>query len=580
MRISDLNIACKLGLYIVITTLLMAMIGYTGYHSLQTVNENIRVYSDRVTAAQALAGEQLGIRKMQIALLDSAAARPDVVTEDTPYAKQHGHVVDANEGNVKEFEANWEKYKAVAPNKPEIQADIAEAEAAWQSYRDTLTKAGKLIAAGQDKEGLEIYVGPAKDATTRIKKVVGELEKDTRSDMKAVEEANEAENKVVITRMLEVMIAGFVIVVALTIWIVREIRRPLRRMTSTCQHLYDCDFREHQELLVSSHDEFGAMSEALEAMRLRLRKLLSQIKTSSGKVTDEAQTLSQISYQSAQASSQIANSVNQAAGYVEQQQQAMEHSAAAMQAVADSVATIKSEAGRAAQNSGEARQQAVNGADSITDSTEQMGRVQDSVQSAADLVDKLGNRSKVIGNIVDTITEITGQTNLLALNAAIEAARAGEAGRGFAVVADEVRKLAEQSQEAAEKISGLVTVIQSETMDAVNSMADGRNQVDEGTHLVQDMSAVFQSIEQLVVDTATQMESMAKSVDEAANNAAAAAEQEKQMRAHSVKVNEEMQSVSAASEEQSASAEEVAAASETLNKLAAELNDSIKEFKF
>ena len=209
-----------------------------------------------------------------------------------------------------------------------------------------------------------------------------------------------------------------------------------------------------------------------------------------------------------------------------------------------------------------------------------MGRVQDSVQSAADLVDKLGNRSKVIGNIVDTITEITGQTNLLALNAAIEAARAGEAGRGFAVVADEVRKLAEQSQEAAEKISGLVTVIQSETMDAVSSMADGRNQVDEGTHLVQDMSAVFQSIEQLVVDTATQMESMAKSVDEAANNAAAAAEQEKQMRAHSVKVNEEMQSVSAASEEQSASAEEVAAASESLNKLAVELNDSIKEFKF
>lgn len=152
---------------------------------------------------------------------------------------------------------------------------------------------------------------------------------------------------------------------------------------------------------------------------------------------------------------------------------------------------IRHDTDTAAGNSEQARKHALEGNNSIGTSTKQMQGVRDAVQESSVLVDKLGKRSQEISKIVDTISDITEQTNLLALNAAIEAARAGEAGRGFAVVADEVRKLAEQSQSAAKEIANLIESIQKDTMDAVAAMKNGREQVVSGTKNVQGMQQVL-----------------------------------------------------------------------------------------
>ena len=580
MNLSNMKIAGKLAIYVALSALIMICIGVTGYQSLQASRENMQTYEQRVKAERALAGEQLVIRKMQIAFLDSAVARPDVVTEKTPYEKQRGNVIPANDGNIKEFEKNWEDYKSVAPDKPDIQAGIAQSEKDWAKFRDTMKKSDDLLVQGKDKESLENYVAPVKDATTAIKKDLGELEKDTLADMEQVQENNEAELGRAVRNMTIVTLVGILLLSLFTWWIVRESRMPLRRMTAVCKDFLHCDFRDKGLSTQEHGDEFREMERALEHMRQRLATLFAQSKQSSEKVTNSASMLTQTSMQSAQASSQIASSVSQAASLVDEQQEAVESSLHSMEKVADAMESVRTQTDRTAENSGHARDNAVSGSKAIGASTRQMEKVRDSVQSSAEFVNILGDRSDEIGKIVDTIATIAEQTNLLALNAAIEAARAGEQGKGFAVVAENVRKLAEQSQEAAKQIAEMIQTIQSDTQDAVQAMQGGRTQVEAGAEQMRRLQDVFGSIEQLVVATASQAGAIAEAVAGAAGDMSDATAEGRRVQEHSSRVADEMQSVSAAAEEQSAAAEEVAAASESLTKLAGELNEAVKAFRY
>ena len=580
MNLSNMKIAGKLAIYVALSALIMICIGVTGYQSLQASRENMQTYEQRVKAERALAGEQLVIRKMQIAFLDSAVARPDVVTEKTPYEKQRGNVIPANDGNIKEFEKNWEDYKSVAPDKPDIQAGIAQSEKDWAKFRDTMKKSDDLLVQGKDKESLENYVAPVKDATTAIKKDLGELEKDTLADMEQVQANNEAELGRAVRNMTIVTLVGILLLSLFTWWIVREIRTPLRRMITVCKEFLDCDFRDKGLSTREGGDEFREMERALEHMRQRLATLFAQIKQSSEKVTNSASMLTQTSMQSAPASSQIASSVSQAASLVDEQQEAVESSLHSMEKVADAMESVRTQTDRTAENSGHARDNAVSGSKAIGASTRQMEKVRDSVQSSAEFVNILGDRSDEIGKIVDTIATIAEQTNLLALNAAIEAARAGEQGKGFAVVAENVRKLAEQSQEAAKQIAEMIQTIQSDTQDAVQAMQGGQTQVEAGAEQMRRLQDIFGSIEQLVVATASQAGAIAEAVAGAAGDMSDATAEGRRVQEHSSRVADEMQSVSAAAEEQSAAAEEVAAASESLTKLAGELNEAVKAFRY
>jgi twitching motility protein PilJ len=152
-----------------------------------------------------------------------------------------------------------------------------------------------------------------------------------------------------------------------------------------------------------------------------------------------------------------------------------------------------------------ATQAAVKGGSAVTETIKGMQRIRATVQSTGKKIKGLGERSLEIGAIIEVINEIATQTNLLALNAAIEAARAGEQGRGFAVVADEVRKLAERAARATKDITGLIKGIQVETSEAVTVMEEGTREVEEGTKLADQAGAALREIELIVKQTATLM---------------------------------------------------------------------------
>ena len=208
-----------------------------------------------------------------------------------------------------------------------------------------------------------------------------------------------------------------------------------------------------------------------------------------------------------------------------------------------------------------------------------MTYIEQTVNNSAQVVAKLGERSKEIGQIVDTISGIAGQTNLLALNAAIEAARAGEQGRGFAVVAEEVRKLAEQSQDAAKKIATLISEIQGDTDKAVLAMSEGTREVKIGTEVVTAAGYAFEEIEVMVTEVSNQVKEISAAVQQMASSSQQIVSSVKEIDELSKNAAGEAQTVSAATEEQSASMEEIASSSQSLAKMAQDLQEAVSKFR-
>ncbi len=267
----------------------------------------------------------------------------------------------------------------------------------------------------------------------------------------------------------------------------------------------------------------------------------------------------------ASASNQISSSTEElAAGSQEQSAQTGEIASAVNQMSATIIQTTK-HAGEASNNAKEAGTIAKEGGKAVEDTINGMGRIATVVSRAAVVVQELGKGSEQIGEIVQVIDDIADQTNLLALNAAIEAARAGEQGRGFAVVADEVRKLAERTTKATKEIAVMIKRIQNDTKEAVVSMNEGTKEVEVGKELAERAGSSLRQIigaSDRVVDIITQV---------------AAASEEQSSAAEQISKN--IESISNVTHESAAGTQQIARAAEDLNRLTDNLQNLVSQFK-
>ncbi|MCR5758473.1 MAG: cache domain-containing protein [Selenomonas sp.] len=368
---------------------------------------------------------------------------------------------------------------------------------------------------------------------------------------------------------------------ALGMWAAKSIVGPLHVVTNRLGVMATGDLREDSSLEEVFHrqDEIGEMSRALHKVQTEVSNMMKQIAESSVQVAASCQQLTNSSEQSATVSGSVADSIVNVAGSCSEQFTEVESASSNIESLSQSMERFKKTIEHAGKVVAAAKGQADSGEKAVTGAVKQMELIEQSVSQSAQVIEELGRESDKIGTIVDAISEIAEQTNLLALNAAIEAARAGEHGRGFAVVADEVRKLAEQSSSSAGEISSLIGSIQDKARNAVAVMQDGVSQVQNGVGAVNGAGNSFKDIAGMVEQVVGETADMERTVASLANNAGTIAEAINKISEMSRNVASEAETVSAATEEQTATMNEIAGASRRLTEMAQGMESSVERFK-
>ncbi len=536
-----------------------------------------------------------------------------------------------------------------------------------QFVADGEAMAGVYVSGDWDggNELMEVWDGSGSVMLTALDDMEAQS---AQSSAAAMETADSAQSSATTITIIVAVIAALV-ALGLGFWLSTGISRAARQMVETADQIAQTDLValaaataaiadgdltqsmviQTQEVTIKSSDEMGDLGRSFNQMIGRLRetgqsfsemiaslsKLIGQVRGVAGNLTEASEQLSKAAEQAGQATQQIASTsqqvakgageqstslqqttegVEQLAKAIEQisqgsQEQAkgVEKTVTAVNQVSASVSQVAENAKTAADGSQQASESAGKGAGMAQQTVEGMEKIRTTMGVASSRVTELGERSNEIGKIVATIDDIAAQTNLLALNAAIEAARAGEQGRGFAVVADEVRKLAERSSGATKEIADLIAGIQSGVTEAVKAMEEGNKEVDSGYQLATDAGESLKEILKTVNEVGKQVSEIAEAAGDLSkistemvtitDGVSSAVEQNtaatEEMSANSGQVSKSIESVagvaeqssaatqqvSAAAQEMSAQVEEVVANAQSLSQMSEELKQNVALFK-
>lgn len=370
-----------------------------------------------------------------------------------------------------------------------------------------------------------------------------------------------------------------IVALGMVIFLAKKITKPIQMLQEVAEQVSQGDFKNTGMKLAVGDSETGRLASAFSLMIHNIRDLVIHVADSAEQVAAAAEQLRTNSDQSAQAATHIAVAVSEVSLGSEKQLKAIDSVTATVQQMTVGIDQVYVNANNASETSMRTSNASRDGAQAVNTVVTQMKNIEKAVTHSAQIVSQLGQRSRQIGQILDTISGIAGQTNLLALNAAIEAARAGEHGRGFSVVAEEVRKLAEESQEATKQIAMLINEIRLDTEQAVLAMAEGTKEVKIGTDVVTDAGMRFSEITGLIEQVAKQVKEISVTMGHLAASSESIVTSVQAINQVSRETSGEVQSVSAAAEEQSAAMEEVAASSQSLTEMAEKLRSAIRKFK-
>ncbi len=613
MRILSLTIQQRIMLLSVTLLLLLGIIGGAGIISLNTVSENSLVISEKILPATELI---LNLdRDAQQAMV---ALRSELLAGNAEWKKRQSEDFEAN---VKQIFERWDKYKAIGQIVPEekvFQKAFEEKRLAWLNSAKKIQRlAQEGTPYGLDQAGIMIENDGKlfEDMRDQLDQLEDLYEKHSNNTEKAL--ANTVRNTI---KMLAVVFVGGVLAgIGLEIVIGRSVTNPIFRVIGRLEDLVQGEGDLTKRLDVSRNDEIGQMTKLTNTF---LEKLQQTIKGVRGNVLDLASVSQQLSSNAGNATQatqqvsraiehvskrlleesrntteavnvigQVAQAIEQIAAGAQEQSKNIVNSTVMVNAMVDKINIMANGMETVKQVAEQNGVVAVNGGKSVEKTVKGMLRVKDAVFDTAQRIHELGEQSQKIGEIIQVIDDIAEQTNLLALNAAIEAARAGEHGKGFAVVADEVRKLAERSGRATKEIAQLITGIQRGTKVAVESMEVGTREVEEGVELAQEAGEYLNEIVNGVKTTGDNVHKItgllgeilnsSRVVSQAVDNVAAITEENtaatEEISASSEQVKSSIQNINSISRENADVAGEVSASTEELYASVAEITASIEQ---
>lgn len=377
------------------------------------------------------------------------------------------------------------------------------------------------------------------------------------------------------TMILTIIVICISVLVAFVL--MNSIHGPIRRLSERIKVVAEGDFSQ-ADMKVTSTDEIGELTITFNRMVKELRALISQAYETTTQISASAEDLTASSEETAQGTESITYSIQEVAASSHKQLESVNETIHTMNTLAtiQETLTLSSEELEASANMVDGVSE--NGNKVVQHAIKQMSHIHDSVLEVAGVIDNLGSQSQEISQITKVITSIADQTNLLALNAAIEAARAGEHGKGFAVVADEVRKLAVQSKSSSNEIIDLILKIQTGTNQAVKSMEKSTLEVENGSIAVNEAGRSFIQITDSITDIRKTIQSIHQYVQKMTESSKYVTANIEVL-TEIAKVNStSSRAVAASAEEQLATMEEIASSVQTVNDMAINLKEVLRKF--
>jgi methyl-accepting chemotaxis protein len=436
------------------------------------------------------------------------------------------------------LQANRDRLSIIKEQVPKLfQFDQEAIDMAWSNGVQDILKAGLLI---------ETKATPInEDIKAKLNELAESQAKLLREDTKQNAEAFSAMN----WTLWGATLVALTIAIGLAMYLGRTTSKAVCGALERADAIARGDLTG-SEILVSSNDELGDLAAAINKMQANLREMIVSVTTSAERI--------------ATAGEEISASATQQAQGAETQKDQTHQVATAMQEMSSTVQQVSENSNKAAEASRQAADTARQGGTIVEDTLAKMRAIAESVGQTARKVQELGKSSNQIGQIIGVIDDIADQTNLLALNAAIEAARAGEQGRGFAVVADEVRKLAERTSKATKEITQMIQSIQTETRSAVEAMQAGTKQVELGVESTTQAGCSLQEIIKMSVGVGD----MVMQIATAATQQASATEE----------INSNIEQIAKITQETAVGAGQSAKAVQELSSLATELQSLVGRF--
>jgi methyl-accepting chemotaxis protein len=540
MSLRNLNIAPRAFLGFSVIGLLMLILGIFALSQMKKINNANEVMATNsmpsIKALDKLTEASIRLRVLSYRLMLNR--EPETLQKTTELlAMRNKQIDDARAIYVKLISA------------PEEQSAYDQYVQLLNDYRQLESRMKSLSQANDMTELTRLLSADLQTNSDQMNVVLGKLvEMNTQQLNQASANASEQYSSA-FTMVVTLLIIATVLTLLFAWLLTNSITRPIDSALKAAEDIAEGDLT--RTITVDGTDEAGRLLAAMLKMQSKLRDTLQRISGSATQLASAAEELNAVTDESARGLSQQNNEIEQAATAVNQMTSAVEEVAR------NAVST--SEASKNATTS------ASDGRDLVQETVSAIERMSNDVQSTSTLIGNLADESRDIGKVLDVIRGLADQTNLLALNAAIEAARAGEAGRGFAVVADEVRALAHRTQQSTSEIERMIGSIQGGTEQAVNSMRSSTERAESTLNIAKGAGLALDTINSAVVE-----------INERNLVIASAAEEQAQV---AREVDRNLVNIRDLSTQSATGANQTSAASNELSRLAVDLNGMVARFK-
>ncbi|HEO8418744.1 methyl-accepting chemotaxis protein [Niallia sp. FSL W8-0635] len=566
--LQNMNISKKILFIIMFSAIALILIGLFGMYGMKEMaNNSQEMYEEKLVPNTYIAKIQNYRREN-----DSYVIELMITTDE----KRNQELLEAIKTNMEKADESIKKLDS-------IQMSAKEADAykifkdAYNGFEDLQDQVVSLATNNFNDSAYNLYTTNLQSKRNVINSQLDELQEANQAEAERISKENDS----YYTKMMLVTAGIILIAVALAVliglYISAMIVNPIKRLKALMEKGGQGDFSQRSTYL--GKDEVGSLSDSYNTMANGMKELIETLSETSHHLASSSEQLSSSSEESSRASEHISETIQDLAENSETQMKLMASSSKEIRRVNETTGSITDRAKMVAETAEQTSVVSAEGASRISEVTKQMKSINHNVATLGQSIATLESRMNKIGDITMVITDISSQTNLLALNAAIEAARAGEQGKGFAVVADEVRKLAEQTAGSAEQITSLISQIQADSNNTSLSMTTAANEVNAGIGIVQDAGDSFAKIEKSVSQLVTLVEEVSESLDHLKEHTNTINNSILEVNSMASEAASSTENVSAATEEQVASIQEIAASSTSLAQLATDLQEKIKQFK-